>query len=598
MDIVSKLPFTLKIKDCLCEEFTFEERLIYGENFQSIKIYENEEIYILFNSEDSSARLYLDALDILPDGNNVLIDDDGLLYRPVSNFPFPLYKHGNEYDALRVDAFKICVVCNSKKYYSLLEVLPKQLSMSEWTMMRNDLEDEIQGLAQDIVRRNIGLGNSQAGIIPPEKLYTFFVVQKYAPKVLASLIALQNSPKYHIATQYIEEDCSKAVKMDAITVRKYLHSGGATSVYSIPVKQVDYDIQENRLLKRIITIYDRELLHFSKMIEEIIEKRRNSKKKEHKQYQLLYDQSLCDFLNTSNKLRQVTTIIKTQNWYQTVGPLKDGIVPHTFALDYRYGVLYKLYEDLRNPNFKIQLDPNYSYSWKKSSSLYEMWCYIKICRAFACKYNIVGNTWDLTFGDDSLFPYLSNGVKMAFENDLVQIEVIFDQFVPTKASSTQLHNHPFYTVGKHKRPDITIDIYTKKDDWYIGSIILECKYRKLSSFWQGSSEWSSKPQIQAYYTENKSDLTYNEYGGHLDIRPIQSVIVLTPDIEGDGKSAVSINTLIRTLKPDTTNRTLENIIDSIENGIENRYQQYRKLKKLSDIEKGSTSVYDLNNSNI
>ena len=34
-----------------------------------------------------------------------------------------------------------------------------------------------------------------------------------------------------------------------------------------------------------------------------------------------------------------------------------------------------------------------------------------------------------------------------------------------------------------------IDIYTKKDDWYIGSLILECKYRRLSSFWYGSAGW-------------------------------------------------------------------------------------------------------------
>ena len=573
MDTVSNLPFVLEINGNSCEQFVVSEEKIYFDEFPSIKIIENEEVTIFFNSSDRSARLYLDALDILPDGNDVFFDEDGRIYRPASSSPFPLYKQGNDYDALRVDAFRICVTCAGQEYFSLLEVLPKQLSVGEWSMMRDDLETEIRGLAQDIVRRNIGLGGDRSGAIPPQKLYTFFVMQKYASKVLSALIALQNAPKYHIITNYVEEDSSKAVKMDAVTIRKYLHSGGANAQYFVPVKQITYDIQENRLLKRIISIYDRELAQFISTIEGIVQYRQNSKKQEHRQYRMLYEQGLKEFLDTAKKLRKITAIIKTQDWYQTVGPLRDGAIPHAFALDSRYGVLYKMYEDLRNPNFRVQLDPNYSYSWKKSSSLYEMWCYVKICRAFADRYDLVGDHWNLRFGSDLLFPYLANGVTMSFENELTRIDVIFDQFIPSKSSRTKLHDHPFYTVGKHKRPDITIDIYTKKDDWYIGSVILECKYRKLSSFWQGYSEWSSKPQIQAYYTDPKSDLTYDGLGGLLDMRPVQSVIVLTPDILGNCKSEPSINTLIRTLKPDETNESLENIMRTIEGQIAARVQK-------------------------
>lgn len=579
MDTVSNLPFVLRFNGNASEQFATSEEKIYYDDFPSIKIVENEEVTIFFNSSDSSARLYLDALDILPDGNDVLVDEEGRIYRPVSASPIPLYKQGNDYDALRVDAFRICVTCGGREYYSLLEVLPKQLSVDEWSMMRDDLETEIRGLAQDIVRRNIGLGSDKAGAIPPQKLYTFFVMQKYASKVLSALIALQNAPKYHIVTNYVEEDSTKAVRMDAVTIRRYLHRGGANAQYSVPVKQITYDIQENRLLKRIVSIYDRELAQFITTVEGIVQYRQNSKKQEHRQYQMLYEQGLKEFLDTAKKLRKITAIIKTQDWYQMVGPLRDGAIPHAFALDSRYGVLYKMYEDLRNPDFRVQLDPNYSYSWKKSSSLYEMWCYVKICRAFADQYDLVGDHWNLSFGNDLLFPYLANGVTMSFENDSTRIDVIFDQFIPSKATQSKLHDHPFYTVGKHKRPDITIDIYTKKDDWYIGSIILECKYRKLSSFWQGRSEWSSKPQIQAYYTDPKSDLTYDGLGGFLDIRPVQSVIVLTPDIMGNGKSEPSINTLIRTLRPDETNETLENIIRTIEEQIAARVQKCSMVEK-------------------
>lgn len=586
MDIASNCPFVLEINKFPCKVFTTTETDIYSDLFPTIKIQENEEVYVLFDAQDKSARLYLEALDILPDGNNILVDDDGMLYRPVSSSPFPLYKHGNEYDALRVDAFRICVVCQGVKYYTLLEIRPKQMSISEWTMMRDDLENEIRGLAQDIVRRNIGLGGVEHGAIPPEKIYRFFVVKKYAPRVLAALIGLQNSPKYQIVTQYIEEDSSKAVKMDSITVKKFLRKGGFEAVYSVPVKRINYDIQENRLLKQIVTVYDRELAQFTLTIERITEARKNRKEKEHAQYQHLYDQGLKDFLTTANKLKKITTIIKTQDWYKTIGPLRDGMVPHSFVLDSRYGILYKMYEELRNSRFDIHMDPFYSYSWKKSSSMYEMWCYIKICRAFAEDSHIVGNTWNLQFVDDMLFPYLTNGTKMSFANDEVRVDVIFDQFVPTKPSQTRLHDNPFYTVGRHRRPDITIDIYTVEDDWYIGSIILECKYRKLSSFWTNNSEWSAKPQIQAYYTDNKSNFTYNGFGGEFDICPIQSVIVLTPDIEGEGMAEERIHTLIKTLKPDMANKMAEHLMQAIQIDIQERCSKAARIKKLIGMQQG------------
>lgn len=573
MDTVSKLPFILKINDLDLKHFSTTEEEIYSEEFSTIKIVENEEVTIFFNSADKSARLYLDALDILPDGNNVMVDEEGRIFRPASNTDFPLYRHGDDYDALRVDAFRLCVLCEGRKYFSLLEVLPKQLSICEWTMMRDDLENEIRGLAQDIVWRNIGLGSEKDGAIPPQKLYTFFVMQKYASKVLPALIALQNAPKYEITTSYVEEDSSRAVRMDAVTVRRYLHRGSSEAKYSVPVKQLSFDIQENRLLKRIVAIYDHELAQFILTIEGIVEYRKHSKMREHKQYQILYEQGLNEFLDTARKLRKITAIIKTQDWYQTVGPLRDGAIPHAFALDSRYGILYKMYEDLRNPSFKIQLDPRYSYSWKKSSSLYEMWCYIKICRAFAAKYDILGNRWNLRYESGLLFPYLANGVTMSFEDEKIQIDVIFDQFVPSKPSQSKLHAHPFYTVGKHKRPDITIDIYTRKDDWYIGSIILECKYRKLSSFWSDNPDWSSKSQIQSYYTDAKSDLAYGGLGGILDARPVQAVIVLTPDLMGDGKCAPNINTRIKVLKPDAADESLSSIMQIIEEKIDDRIRK-------------------------
>ena len=130
----------------------------------------------------------MEALDILPDNIEVEVDDDGSFYRLPNPDFFPLYRQGNEFDALRVEKFKILILCNAERYYGILEVKPKQLSSDEWQVMKEDLEEEITGLAQDIVRRNIGLGIEKQGNQPPEKLQKFLTIKKHSNAVMGALI--------------------------------------------------------------------------------------------------------------------------------------------------------------------------------------------------------------------------------------------------------------------------------------------------------------------------------------------------------------------------------------------------------------------------
>lgn len=53
------------------------------------------------------------------------------------------------------------IYCNEKWYYGVLNILPKAMSKKEWKMMKDDLEKEVRGLAQDIIQKNIGIGNKK-----------------------------------------------------------------------------------------------------------------------------------------------------------------------------------------------------------------------------------------------------------------------------------------------------------------------------------------------------------------------------------------------------------------------------------------------------
>ena len=118
-------------------------------------------------------------------------------------------------------------------------------------------------------------------------------------------------------------------------------------------------------------------------------------------------------------------------------------------------------------------------------------------------------------------------------------------------------------VKIHNRPDILIHVYDVEKEWYLGAIVLECKYRKINSFWTENGGRSSIGQLQAYYNNTRSDYHFGGKGKRLNIRPVKKVIVLTPDIHGDGRSQEDFGILVKSFKPTDTGELVESVIDQL-----------------------------------
>ena len=545
-------------------------------------IKENDEMDLYFNSTDKEARLYLDALECCPSSNRIMVDDEGFVYCTPGEEAIKLYRSDSSYDALRVDVLQISVICGLNSYFSFLKIAPKQLSLEEWKIMRDDLETEIQGLAQDIVRRNIGLGDEAKGLLPPDDLYAFLIINKNAHAIMSALLDIKDKPKYKLKKRYEEVDESKNRETDTETVKKYLQRGALNHTLFVPRRDIVYDIQENRLLKKIIKAYDEKLAHFIDVICSTLNyrKQRLTRYPKHSLYDEKYIQGLESYLATAEKLKKITNIIKSAEWFQTVKNPEDMFIPHSFAVDSRYGSLYRMYSEMNKRNFSVQLDPQYSYSWKKSSSLYEMWCYICICRSFLQEYTEVGLRVQDIFMKDHLFPFLKSGTKILLENEDSAVEIIYDSVLPKKSEQVKLYGHPLYITGKHTRPDICINMYSKKSGWYVGSFIIECKYRSLKAFWYGNT-WSSREQIKAYHNDSKSPLFFN---GFLDLftssRPVLHVFTFTPDIF-DEREYSDDQVILLTFRPtrdrDIVEKVCERLIDEVSNAVKLADQFYIKI---------------------
>lgn len=596
MDTVSNIPFELKIiqhfpkyKEISAVNFSKSETDIWKDEFVSISAEENDEINILFNSDDSSARLYLEALDIIPlDDENVLEDENGKLYRTVSANSFVLYANNPKYDALRMDSFKISVFCEGEWYYGVFEILPKPITKSEWNIMKDDLEQEITGLAQDIVRRNIGIGNLKNGNIPPEIIYDFLIIKKYSSKVIMALVDIADNPRYEIKTEYtnVMLTNSEKYKFDAQTMRRYAIKSGSEPTLHVPVKMINYDIQDNRILKDILCEYEKILNIFIKLIIEAEAYTSLGNLGSSIQYRNSWNESLSEFKDTAYKLKKITLIVKSKEWYKMVNNQTDAYVSHSFVLDSRYNTLNQMHLELKRKSISIQLNHDFSYTWKRSSYLYEMWCYLKICHMFVDEYNITSDDWKFSITNKILFPFLKEGTKVEFEKDNFKIAIVYDQCLPLSRSNTNLDN-PLYmakhhsSYRNHNRPDIVIHTYDTSNSMYLGSIILECKYRKLNSFWSTNSHRSSRGQLEAYYNNARSSILFNGIGEQiLQSRPVVKVFVLSPDDHVEGHEQKDYEIVAKTFKACNTNSYVKELWTEINESLEQIVSRYEKIKPI------------------
>lgn len=591
MAIVSNLPFKLQVIKRFPVEthqegvlFFDDEKEVWKKEVVTLSIEENDEIEILFNSEDENAKLYLEALDIVPlDDRKIAYDSEGHIYRISSSEPFILYKVNSGFDALCVDTFQISVYCYEKWYYGTLQVLPKPMNLDEWIMMKDDLEKEMVGLAQDIVRRNIGLGNQKYGNVPPKVLYDFIVIRKYAQSLLVALMDIAENPRCEIVTEYKKVGNNKNCKLDEESIRRYATRAGSEATYKVPIKVVNYDIQDNRILKNIIIDYENRLNVFLELLVELRDYTNNFDFGRTVQYKNEWEKSISEFKNVAQKLKKITSLLKTQEWYLKVGKISRPYITHSFIMDTRYNTLYQMYLELKRETFKVEFDSEFSYTWKRSSYLYEMWCYFKVVHLLSQQYEMNGPDWARVFSGKILFPFLNVGTSIEFKNEDVRLEVIFDKPLVFENKKTDISS-PLYVAKTqeyskmHNRPDILIYVYDTKNGWYLGSIVLECKYRKIYSI-EANGQRGSIGQLQAYYNNTRSEYLFGGWGKRLNMRPVKRVIVLTPDVKGNGKSQDDFSILFKSFKPADNEEWNKSLMDEVNSIIEELINVSRELQR-------------------
>jgi hypothetical protein len=548
---------------------------------EKLSFKENEDLEFEFKSNNSSDKLYLDGLDLLPP-YLCEVDDNGLFYVSANtNKKYVLFSNDNKHYAMSVGTFEFHIVRGNCIYRQIFKILPKQLNSDEWTVMKSDLENEITGLSADLIRRNMSLTDSgNLDYMPPDKLYKFFIIQKHFKNILAALLDLKDKPNYKIVKEYKYEPFYKSINIDYMTIRDYLKRGTVKEKYLIPKYKYDFDLPENRWLKKIINYYKNVLKEFHDSLEKYIEEVTNNidklKKYNNSNAELRAKENVLEQLKkyraTSIAILNASNMLKNQEWYSTVGRVSDNQVPHVMIYDARYSAFYKMYKELLLKNFNIKWSQSYTYCWKISSKMYEIWCYIKICRFLSSKelgFKAEGWIFD-NIENNMLIPDLISGTMVKFSRDNCIIKVYYDSYLKQNDLSTDKESMPVYSKNRHRRPDVRLDLY--KENLYWSSLIFEVKYRTVSSFWS-SGDSGCKEQIRAYKNDILSPFckNYSRDYSIRKLRPIDRVWVLHPSTSENqiiDKSDEGIK-FVR-LKP---NENYSIVIDELKSEIENAFKE-------------------------
>ncbi|MBU8919076.1 DUF2357 domain-containing protein [Bacillus sp. FJAT-29953] len=527
--------------------FTNEDDFFEKRDESFIEIKENLAVSISFRSNRMDAQFFMDGLETLPEPNLKTDSQVGEVYLSPSENPVILFDHNDEYYPLIPGFYRMMVIYDGTRYFSWVKVVPKQLEESQWEQMKQEVEQELNGLARELLLKKTDLDTRMDGI-PLGLLEQFFVINKRFSSVMAALTDLYRKVNFRINKGYTFVSRERTRSIDDKTIRHAAFRPNNDQTFKAPVSEVTYDLPENRLVKKIIESISKMLTGFIEGIERtagsLTDLHAASPVETFPQKDITL-QELEKLCGIAGKMRGAIQWIRTAPWYESVGVYQESGIPHVMNSDPRYRAIYQLYRELHQEKNEVRTYPSYAYQWKRSDKLYEIWGYIQFIKAltgdelaFSPKSGWIFNE---DFGKNAGFiPSLPANTEVVMKKDNLEIVLVYEGHLPTQ-SRLATAKKPLYTRGTHTTPDARLDVY--KEDIFLGSIIVDFKYRPRNKIWDENLIYNQRQnevmrQLISYSDNIHSNLLFGAVGSPLISRfsPVQEVWAVYPNRFGPSRS--------------------------------------------------------------
>ncbi|GIP39843.1 hypothetical protein J31TS4_31230 [Paenibacillus sp. J31TS4] len=523
------LPFTLSFQvghTLETVEWFYEEEQDFYAHIEepSVVLIENLEIVVNFTSSDDNARMYMYGLETIP-FRGVEIDDKGEAYIFPNEGAVHLFN--KNYYPLIPGTYQIRVEIGNQVWYAPYVIRPKQLSTLQLDLMKEQLEETIRGLALDFINKQIAKGQTLGKALPPRLLMQFMIISKHFSNVMTALSDLYTKVNFHTRKEYETVRSDRANVVDEVTIRNRLKHPELKGFLKVPVRTINYDLPENvwikHIVKRLITVLNNFVVSVEQYAADLQEEINQLKQFEYqdstkivlKQKAKVYEE-LLEYVEMVQRMKIGFQLITSAHWYEQVQEKPLITVPYVLTKDSRYRSIYMLYRELQDDELEITLDSLYSYQWKRTDKLYEMWGYVELLRILEdlLHFNPVrGWIYNLHFnGDGMLIPSLPPGERVILEKGEIQLHFIYDGVVPLTSKETEMFIHPLYVRQQYNRPDARLDVY--KNGVYYGSIMMDFKYRPRQNFWEKDrintiARTREMNQLIAY-SDSRSNYLYGE----------------------------------------------------------------------------------------
>lgn len=495
MDIPFKLSFKNHFNEFLVKHYVNKASDLYEKKLDSLVILtENLETSVLFQCDDLSARFYMDGLDTLPE-YKVNEDHSGNVYLSPSDEYTTIFSfhQQEEYYPLIPGFYRVHVIANQKDYYALVKVTTKQISEEQWVIMRNEIEHTLEGLAQDFLRKNSSLGINEELPIPFSYFRKYYVFKKYESRILGSLNDIQRHPRSSILKHYEVVPRGQEKDIDEKTIRYFSYRPNQKDYLKTPVRRVNHDLSENSYLKKILLTFLKEIKSFLVFLEHFKKNHKNELiqiKKFHtsNHINVISKEKVLEELDKyeydMKRIRGLFLAYLELPWMKEVTSTWNGKIPSVVLLDSRYRLLNQIHRLLQKNDFDVTMDSSFSYHWKRTDKLYEIWGFIQLINILkklgfnpeeGWIYNKKNNE------DKFHIPVLEDETTIVFKKNQISLRLVYDATLSYDVEQTTLFS-PLYTSDSHNRPDARIDVYDAKG--YLGTLIIDFKYRPVKNIWR------------------------------------------------------------------------------------------------------------------
>jgi len=477
-----------------------------------IEVFERENLYVSYTANEDDEYLYIDGLDGYS-SSKLHLDEEGIPCLCPGTERFPLYSDVNEDYPLIPSDYMVYVKQKEKvrvAFEATLRVRPNHITDDQLDVMRDELNEMVQGLAYDRTRMSHGIRHyGERELLPSLVLAEFVMLKDMFKELRVTLEDLTRRPDQRLVRHYREVKANTNCKQDAKSSRWLLSfqgqraNAGAKSMVQPEailgiIDSLTYDTPENRMVLGF--------LHYtSSQMEAVLLAIRCTITEEQRAIETRTPYIVLQ-KSTSHEVRALKTKIASlesmeremkqeifyvlkymdHSMFKELQPLSNS---NHFSLkiqrDWRYKRIFTWWKKLRTQDFNIPLSHDFKVQWKRTDVLYEYWCYSKtiIALEHAGYTPVSGWIYDDAnkASQDLVFPVLQDDTLVEMVKGPIRLHVLFNEKMVRAKRSALRFKRILYMEGTNYKPDIRLDIF--KHDVYSGSIIVDAKYRKRLNIW-------------------------------------------------------------------------------------------------------------------